>query len=38
MIIDSGNFENIGKHFTDIKISGSPGNVYISDLKVSIPE
>ena len=38
IVIDSGNFENIGKHFSDIKITGSPANLYISDLKVSIPE
>ena len=38
ILIESGNFENIGKHFSDIKITGSPATLYISDLKVSIPE
>lgn len=38
IVIDSGNFENIGKHFSDIKLTGSPANLYISDMKVSIPE
>lgn len=38
ILIDSGNFENIGKHFSDIKITGSPANLYITDLNVSIPK
>ncbi len=38
VVIDSGNFESIGKHFSDIKITGTPANLYISDVKVSIPE
>lgn len=38
MVIDSGNFENIGKHFSDIKLTGSPANLYISNLKITIPE
>ena len=38
IVLDSANLENIGKHFSDIKITGSPANLYISDLKVSIPE
>lgn len=38
IVIDSGNFENIGKHFSDIKITGSSAKLYISNLNVSIPE
>lgn len=38
ILIDSGNFENIGKHFSDIKITGSPANLYISDLSVTVLE
>ncbi len=38
IVIESGNFEDIGKFNTDIKISGVSGTVYLSNVKASLPE
>lgn len=38
IVIDSGNFENIGTYETDIKIDGVCSNIYIANLTVGIPE
>ncbi|MBP3361259.1 MAG: hypothetical protein J6N52_10425 [Clostridia bacterium] len=38
IIIDSGNFENIGKYETDIRIDGECSDVYIADITAEIPE
>ena len=38
IVIESGNFESIGKHYSDIKITGTPGALYVSDLQVSVIE
>lgn len=36
LVIDSGNFEDIGKFESDIKISGAAANVYLSNVTASV--